>query len=314
MKRECGRGYGSPCEKCHCYFLREAAKCRPDYYERDESMKGKGLKEIALAVLLAMITIFVVACNDYGADEQDLDSQNVENQNLESHNLENQNEESLTDESEEDVGQLLLAQNSGTYLLPPPVLESNVSIEETLANRRSHRNFEDRALSVEQLSQILWAAYGVTDPRGFRTAPSAGALFPLEIFVLVGNVEGMEAGVYPYVAREHKLIQILDRDIREELSEAAWGQTMVKEAPVVVVYTAVFSRTTGRYGERGRRYVYMEVGHSAQNVYLQVEALGLGTCAVGAFADDTCGTLIGLAVDAEEEILYLMPVGYVVSR
>ena len=265
-------------------------------------MKRKGIKEIVLVVLLVVITIFGVGCNDYGASEQ----------NLESYNLENQNEGSFIDERVESVEQSLQAQNSGTYLLPPPVLESSVSVEEALENRRSHRNFEDRALSAEQLSQILWAAYGVTDPRGFRTAPSAGALYPLEIFVVVGSVEGMEVGVYRYVAREHKLIQISELDVREELSDAAWGQSMVREAPVVVVYTAVFSRTTGRYGEeRGRRYVYMEVGHSAQNVYLQVETLGLGTCAVGAFADDICGTLIGLDVDAEEEMLYLMPIGYI---
>ena len=277
-------------------------------------MKRKGAKEIALAVLLVVITIFGIACNgdDYGGDEQNLEGQNLGDQNLENYNLGNRNEDSLVVESEEGVEVLPQVQNSGTYFLPPPVLESSVSVEETLANRRSHRNFEDRALSVEQLSQILWAAYGVTDPRGFRTAPSAGALYPLEIFVVVGNVEGMEVGVYRYVAREHKLVKILDRDVREELSEAAWGQSMVREAPVVVVYTAVFSRTTGRYGEeRGRRYVYMEVGHSSQNVYLQVEALGLGTCAVGAFSDDTCETLIGLDVDAEEELLYLMPIGYI---
>ena len=203
-------------------------------------------------------------------------------------------------------------ENTESYLLPPPILDGDISVEQTLANRRSHRNFTEQALTMEQLSQILWAAYGVTNERGFRTAPSAGALFPLELFVVVGNVMGIEAGVYRYVASEHKLVKTLDQDIREELSEAALGQRMVREAPVVIVYTAVMRRTTGRYGEQqGRRYVYMEVGHSAQNVYLQVEALGLGTCAVGAFGRDTSVTMLGLDSAAEEEMLYLMPVGYI---
>ena len=207
------------------------------------------------------------------------------------------------------------------YILPSPKIESTVRVEEALANRRSHRHFQNRALSAEQLSQILWAAYGITEPMpghqqlrgGLRTTPSAGALYPLEIYVVAGNVTGIETGVYKYISQEHKIIRIIDKDIREELSAAALGQAMVREAPVTVVYSAVFRRTTGIYGERGReRYVFIELGHSAQNIYLQAEALHLGTCAIGAFADSKVSELLQLS--AEEEPLYLMPVGYLRLR
>jgi SagB-type dehydrogenase family enzyme len=197
-----------------------------------------------------------------------------------------------------------------------PDTDGDISVEGALANRRSHRRFRDRALSERQLSQILWAAYGITEPRpgeaalrgGLRTAPSAGALYPLEIYVIVGNVEGIEPGVYRYIAQEHKITRTLDGDVRGELREAAMGQRMVSEAPAVVFFSAVFERTTQRYGERGRNYVYIELGHSAQNVYLQAEALGLGTCAIGAFDDSRVRKVLDLP--AGEEPLYLMPVGY----
>ena len=206
---------------------------------------------------------------------------------------------------------LVTSENSPvSYFLPEPEKSGEISVEEALENRRSRRNFQDTALSAEQLSQILWAAYGISEPvRGLRTAPSAGALYPLEIYVVIGNVSGIEAGVYKYDARDHKITQTKSGDIRAELSAAALNQAMVRAAPVTVVYTAVFSRIEGRYGERGReRYVYMEIGHSAQNIYLQTEALGLGTCAIGAFTDSMVSEL--LTLPPEEEPLYFMPVGY----
>ena len=197
------------------------------------------------------------------------------------------------------------------YMLPPPEIEGEISVEEALANRRSRRSFQDTALSAEQLSQILWAAYGITEPtRGLRTAPSAGALYPLEIYVVIGSVTGIDAGLYKYDPHEHKIIKVIDGDVREELSTAVLSQAMVRSAPITVMYTAVFSRITERYGERGReRYVYMEIGHSAQNIYLQAEALGLGTCAIGAFTDSRVSELLSLPAD--EEPLYFLPVGYV---
>ena len=203
------------------------------------------------------------------------------------------------------------------YTLPAPNTDGAISVESALANRRSQRSFQDKALSQEQLSQILWSAYGVTLPRpaspaqrgGLRTAPSAGALYPLEIYAIIGNVDGIEPGVYKYDSGEHSIKQVIAGDVRAELSAAALNQSMVREAPMSIFYSAIFNRTTDRYGERGVLYVYIEVGHSAQNVYLQVEAMGLGTCAIGAFTDDTVRELLNLP--AEEEPLYLMPVGYI---
>jgi len=192
--------------------------------------------------------------------------------------------------------------------LPDPEIDGGVSVERALQNRRSRRNFTDESISIEQLSQLLWAAYGITSENGLRTAPSAGALYPLEIYAVVGNVDGIKPGVYRYVAEEHKIIRVVDGDVRNELSEVALGQRMVAQAPASIFYSAVFERTTERYCERGIKYVYIEVGHSAQNVYLQAEALGLGTCAIGAFADDRVREILGLP--ANEMPLYLMPVGY----
>jgi SagB-type dehydrogenase family enzyme len=204
-----------------------------------------------------------------------------------------------------------------TYILPAPKTDGVVSVENALANRRSHRSFQNRAISAEQLSQILWAAYGITSPMpnqpglrgGLRTSPSAGALYPLEIYVIAGNVQGIEAGVYRYISGEHKIVRTISGDLRDELTEAALRQGMIREAPVTVFYSAVFSRMTGRYGDRGRLYAYIELGHSAQNVYLQAEALGLGTCAIGAFVDSRVRQVLQLP--AEEEPLYLMPIGYI---
>jgi len=202
-----------------------------------------------------------------------------------------------------------------TYVLPAPQLDGAMSVEAALTSRRSRRNFRDEALSSQQLSQLLWAAYGVTLPDdnpnlrgGLRTTPSAGATYPLEIYAVVGLVDGIAPGVYRYLPAEHKLVRIVEGDVRAELSVAAVGQRMVREAPVSIFYSAVFERTTSTYGERGIMYVYMEVGHSAQNVYLQAEAMGLGTCAIGAMIDDDVRELLNLPDD--EVPLYLMPVGY----
>jgi len=183
-----------------------------------------------------------------------------------------------------------------------------VSVEEALANRRSHRNFREDAISADQLLQILWAAYGITSPGGLRTTPSAGALYPLEIYAVVGNTEGIEPGVYRYIADGHTLVRTVDSDVRRKLCEAALNQKMVAKAPASVFFSTVFSRMTKQYGERGVQYVYVEVGHAAQNVYLQAEALGLGTCAIGAFTDSVVKKILNLP--AKEEPLYLMPIGY----
>ena len=201
------------------------------------------------------------------------------------------------------------------FVLPPYSTDGDMSVEMALAARRSRRNFQDRAISAEQLSQILWAAYGVTSPSphpqfrgGLRTTPSAGGTFPLEVYVIVGNVEGIEPGVYRYISANHTLVQVVRGDVREQVGAAAVGQTWASAAPVSLFYSAIFSRTTDIYGERGTRYVYMEVGHSAQNVHLQVEALGLGTVVIAAFFDNMMREILNLPED--EVPLYLMPIGY----
>jgi SagB-type dehydrogenase family enzyme len=199
--------------------------------------------------------------------------------------------------------------------LPPPRLRGAVSVEEALARRRSVRDFSDEPLALEELSQLLWAAYGVSDPRsGFRTAPSAGALYPLEVYAAVGErgVVGaggfVQAGVYRYEARAHAVELRRPGDARAGLYRASLEQPWVLRAPVSIVFTAVYERTAAVYGERGRvRYVHADLGHAAQNVYLQAAALGLGTVAVGAFRDEEVREVLGLP--RGETPVYVMPVG-----
>lgn len=216
---------------------------------------------------------------------------------------------STAPENDQKNGELIAAEEPAlTYYLPSPDTDGDMSVESALQNRRSQRSFQDKALSAYQLSQILWAAYGITDDgRGFRTAPSAGALYPLEIYAIVGNVEGIDPGAYKYIAEGHKIVMVVEGDVRDQLSEAVFSQRMVTEAPAAIFYSGVFSRTTERYGDRGNHFVYIEVGHSAQNVYLQAESLGLGVCAIGTVTD-VAREILDLPPD--EDPLYLMPIGY----
>ena len=142
---------------------------------------------------------------------------------------------------------------------------------------------------------------------GGRTAPSAGALYPLEVYVVVGNVEGLTSGVYRYVPTRHELTRIQDIDVRQDLARAGLGQTWIKEAAICIVITTVYERTTKKYGDRGVRYVHMEAGHAAQNIYLQATALGLGMVTVGAFSDNQVREILGVPDD--EVPLYVIPVG-----
>lgn len=195
----------------------------------------------------------------------------------------------------------------GLIPLPEPRRASPTSVEEALAQRRSVRDYRDEPLTLAELGQLLWAAQGITDPAGFRTAPSAGALYPLELYVVAGNVESLPPGVYRYSPRQHALAHLAEGDRRNALAGAALGQGAVREGAAVLVFAAIYARTTGKYGERGIRYVHMEAGHASQNVYLQAVALGLGTVTIGAFYDDRVKNVVGMADD--EQPLYLMPVG-----
>ncbi|ABL87814.1 nitroreductase [Pyrobaculum islandicum DSM 4184] len=200
-------------------------------------------------------------------------------------------------------------------LLPYPRLHGTVSVEEALANRRSIREFRDEPIELEELSQLLWAAYGISETRyGLRTAPSAGAQYPLEVYAVVGergvkaDYGYLEAGIYYYDVYRHCLLLKKRGDYREALYRAALEQPWVLTAPVSIIFTAVYSRTVRVYGERGRvRYVPMDLGHAGQNVYLQATALGLGTVTVGAFHDEEVREILELS--PEETPLYIMPVG-----
>lgn len=203
--------------------------------------------------------------------------------------------------------------------LPAPSHDSNTSIEQALLQRRSSREFGSEPLSLSDVSQLLWAAQGITGSGGLRTAPSAGALYPLEVYVVVGNVDSLKPGVYKYVPGEHVIVRVADGDKRGNLSAVALGQPSIKNAAVVLIIAGVYERTTGKYDtpvhdERsgadypaGVKYVHMEAGHASQNVYLESVSLGLGTVAIGAFSEDGVRRIAGMPGD--ERPLYLMPVG-----
>jgi len=206
------------------------------------------------------------------------------------------------------VGLVLGAGVADDIPLPAPALKGRLSVEEAVARRRAVREYGKGALSLAEASQLLWAAQGMTEPRqGLRAAPSAGATYPLEVYLVAGNVTGLAPGVYRYNPVRHCLLLALPSDVRSKLSEASLGQPWLRQAPATIAIAAVYARTAGRYGSRARRYIDMEVGHAGQNIYLQAEALGLGTVAVGAFDDAGVKKVLGLS--KEEEPLYLMPVG-----
>lgn len=192
--------------------------------------------------------------------------------------------------------------------LPEPSYESDISVEEALKERRSVREYKDEPLEITHISQLLWAAQGITEEdMGFRTAPSAGALYPLEVYVAAGDTAGLMEGIYRYNPREHSLLLLQGGDFRDDLYGAALHQSPVLEAPAVIVFSSVDDRITPRYGERGIRYADMEAGHAAQNIYLQAASLDLGTVVIGAFDDEGISNI--LEMDAEERPLYLIPVG-----
>ncbi|MCK5360547.1 MAG: SagB/ThcOx family dehydrogenase [Gammaproteobacteria bacterium] len=197
--------------------------------------------------------------------------------------------------------------SSDSINLPDPRLESDFSVEQAIQNRRSVRNFSKQPLTLAEVSQLLWSAQGKTGGGGLRSAPSAGALYPLVIYLVAGNVTDLEPGIYQYSPGKHKLLRIKEGDSRKELSSAALKQHWMKHAAAQLVFTAVEKKTTRKYGQRGIRYIHIEVGHSAQNVFLQAQSLGLGAAVVGAFDGSRIEKILNLS--AGEQVLYLMPVG-----
>jgi SagB-type dehydrogenase family enzyme len=194
--------------------------------------------------------------------------------------------------------------------LPRPFITGGLALVEAVNQRRSIRNFTPGSILLFQLSQILWAAQGITEARKkFRSVPSAGMTYPLEVYVVIGEngIEKTESGVYHYGVETHSLALHIQEDVRPDLSQAAMGQDSISVAPVSLIICAVNDRTLMRYNVRGERYVYMEVGHAGQNIYLQTSALGLGTVAIGAFHDEDVRKVLQL--DSKVRPLYIMPIG-----
>lgn len=209
--------------------------------------------------------------------------------------------------------------------LPAPRYDSSTSIEKALSARKSIRAFSEESLSISDISQILWAAQGITRKMetapptfkyawqgGYRTAPSAGALFPLEIYLVAGNVEGLVKGVYKYVPQSHSLEKNLEGDMRAQISDAALKQEPVRKGAALIVIAAVYERTSVKYGERAERYVPIEVGHVGQNVYLQGISLGIWAVMVGAFDDEALKK--ALRLPGQEDPLAIMPLGKIAGE
>lgn len=192
--------------------------------------------------------------------------------------------------------------------LPSPELQGSLSVEEAVYASVSRRNYGDESLNLAQAGQLLWAAggLGIDGITGAsRTAPSAGATYPLEIYLVAGEVEDLPAGIYRYNYAAHSLEKLRQGDRRAELAGAALGQDVIARAPMSIVMAAIYERTTGRYGDRGVRYVHMDAGYASQNVYLQAESLNLATVAIGAFDDDAVQDILSI----DEAPLMIMPVG-----
>ncbi len=239
-----------------------------------------------IALILITVTVLVTGCADYGDAEQGMEP-----------NMEKSTEEKMKQSTDARIA------------LPEPEATGGMSIEEALSRRRSVRSYRDEPITLADVSQLLWAAQGRTSSDGFRTAPSAGALYPLEVYLVAGSVDLLSDGVYHYQVEGHALRKINDCDQRRNLSACALDQSQITDAAIDIVFTAVFERTTVKYGDRGVQYVYIEAGHAAQNVYLQAEAINLGVCAIGAFYEDEVSELLALPED--EVPVYILSVGKV---
>jgi len=202
---------------------------------------------------------------------------------------------------------------AGDLSLPSPSRKGTVSVEEALSSRRSHRSFQGRALTLTQFSQMLWAAYGVTavsSGRSLKTAPSAGATYPIDIYAVVGEggVESAAPGVYHYRPESHSVRPVSSGDARTQVAAACLRQMWMAPAPLLIVITGEYARCSAKYGPRGIIYTQIEAGHVGQNVFLQAEALGLKAGIVGAFDKEDLQR--ALHIPAAHEPLLVMPVGY----
>ena len=195
--------------------------------------------------------------------------------------------------------------------LPQPKTQGRMSLESTIKKRRTIRSFTSEPLTLDQVSQLLWAAQGITEDRGFkRAAPSAGALYPMDLYAVVGTggVKGLSSGIYHYESRDHVVSLVSESDLRKGVARAALSQMWIAKPPLDLVITAAYERAAVKYGSRAERYAMIEAGHIGQNIFLQAEALGLGAGIVEAFHDEALIRVMGIPKDHAP--LLIMPVGY----
>lgn len=195
--------------------------------------------------------------------------------------------------------------------LPQPDVTGQVPLEKSIKSRRTIRSFASTPIALKEFSQLLWAAQGIIETGGFRrSVPSGGALYPIDVYAVVGEsgVQEIESGVYHYEPGTHEITLVKDGDLRRELAKAALGQMWMAAAPVNLIVTAEYERSSSKYGERGVRYSMIEAGHVGQNIFLQAEALGLGAGIIGAFDDQE--VIRAAKLDPGHEPLLIMPIGY----
>jgi SagB-type dehydrogenase family enzyme len=191
--------------------------------------------------------------------------------------------------------------------LPEPRSKGTLPLEQAIGCRRSRRGYKSEPITLVEVSQLLWAAQGTTGPEDQRTAPSAGALYPLELYFSATRVEGLAPGIYKYRPETHDLVAVVEGDKRRELTAATQWQDCMRFSAAVLLFAAVYARTTVKYGERGIRYVHMETGSAVENVYLEATALGLGTVCVGSFDDAELAAVAHLPEG--EDPICMMPIG-----
>jgi SagB-type dehydrogenase family enzyme len=201
--------------------------------------------------------------------------------------------------------------NSRKIELPLKTKIETLDLDEVLRKRKSIRHYADEPLGIDHFSFLLWAASGIQRVEGsfaFRTAPSAGALYPVETYMVAGRIEGLVAGIYHYSVKQHCLETLREGDFRNEIAMAALGQKLCIEAAAVIVWTAIFQRSKWKYDQRAYRYVYLDAGHMAENLALAATGIGLGSCQIGALFDDEVNNIIDID-GIEESVIYMSVIG-----
>lgn len=209
-----------------------------------------------------------------------------------------------------------LKQASSGIALPKPPVRGALSVEEAISRRRTAREFSDRPLTLNEVSALLWAGQGITDPKEMKRAvPSAGARYPLELFLAVktNGVDPLSAGLYQYQPHGHRLLPLLEQDLMKQIAAAALNQNWIAEAPIIVIVAGDYSRTAKKYGPRAARYVHLEAGHAAQNILLEAQSLGLAAGIVGAFDDVELGRKVLRLPDSLSPLL-ILPLGHPAAK